>query len=167
MYTGKEWSLESIERLRALWNEGHSTTEIGHRLGYSKNAIVGKAHRLDLPSRPSPIRPASEERPRRVRAKRTVPKLAEIMPLRSLPAVMPARLVIQRGLAEPPKAQQLPPAVGHAQCAWPIGAPGARGFHFCCDFALVGKPYCEEHCKLAYVRWETRDNQQQENAARL
>lgn len=51
-----EWTEDVISRLRALWAEGHSTAEIGRRLGVSKNAIVGKAHRLDLPARPSPIR---------------------------------------------------------------------------------------------------------------
>ena len=51
-----EWSDDIIGQLRALWDEGHSTAEIGRRLGVTKNAIVGKAHRLDLPARPSPIR---------------------------------------------------------------------------------------------------------------
>jgi len=47
-----EWNDEVIIQLRALWDEGHSTAEIGRRLGVTKNAIVGKAHRLDLPARP-------------------------------------------------------------------------------------------------------------------
>src|SRR5580704_4356957 len=51
-----DWTDELIGQLRALWAEGHSTAEIGRRLGVTKNAIVGKAHRLDLPARPSPIR---------------------------------------------------------------------------------------------------------------
>src|ERR1700723_4604058 len=51
-----EWTDEVISQLRTLWAEGHSTAEIGRRLGVTKNAIVGKAHRLDLPARPSPIR---------------------------------------------------------------------------------------------------------------
>ncbi|MBW8271055.1 GcrA family cell cycle regulator, partial [Caldovatus aquaticus] len=51
-----EWSVEAIETLRALWAEGLSTAEIGRRMGVSKNAVVGKAHRLNLPPRPSPIR---------------------------------------------------------------------------------------------------------------
>lgn len=50
------WNDETIRQLRALWAEGHSTAEIGRRLGVSKNAIVGKAHRLELDARPSPIR---------------------------------------------------------------------------------------------------------------
>jgi len=42
-----EWAEETILRLRALWDEGLSTAEIGRRLGVSKNAVVGKAHRLE------------------------------------------------------------------------------------------------------------------------
>src|ERR1700759_5603495 len=50
------WDDETIRQLRALWAEGHSTAEFGRRLGVSKNAIVGKAHRLEVDGRPSPIR---------------------------------------------------------------------------------------------------------------
>lgn len=49
------WDSETIDRLRRLWDEGHSTAEIGRRLCASKNMIVGKAHRLGLEARPSPI----------------------------------------------------------------------------------------------------------------
>ncbi|MBV1838851.1 GcrA family cell cycle regulator [Acetobacter estunensis] len=51
-----EWTDETIGRLKALWQEGLSTAEIGRQLGITKNAVVGKAHRLGLPPRPSPIR---------------------------------------------------------------------------------------------------------------
>ncbi|APH58099.1 Hypothetical protein GbCGDNIH6_2262 [Granulibacter bethesdensis] len=51
-----EWSDEAITLLRAFWDEGLSTAEIGRRMGISKNAVVGKAHRLNLAARPSPIR---------------------------------------------------------------------------------------------------------------
>ncbi|HEY5299855.1 MAG TPA: GcrA family cell cycle regulator, partial [Acetobacteraceae bacterium] len=75
-----EWTDEAITRLRALWTEGHSTAEIGRRLAVSKNAVVGKAHRLDLTARPSPIRPsAGGPRPRppaRRGAGSTLPPLA-------------------------------------------------------------------------------------------
>jgi GcrA cell cycle regulator len=50
------WTDERIQELTRLWQEGHSASEIGRRLGVSKNAVVGKAHRLKLPSRPSPIK---------------------------------------------------------------------------------------------------------------
>ncbi len=52
---GRDWTDDVIATLRHLWKEGHSTAGIGRRVGVSKNAIVGKAHRLDLPRRPSPI----------------------------------------------------------------------------------------------------------------
>ena len=51
MSSGFEWTDDTIRELRRLWSEGHSTAEIGRRLGVSKNAVVGKAHRLDLPAR--------------------------------------------------------------------------------------------------------------------
>lgn len=50
------WTSELIQQLSALWTEGHSTAEIGRRLGITKNAVVGKAHRLSLNPRPSPLK---------------------------------------------------------------------------------------------------------------
>jgi GcrA cell cycle regulator len=50
------WTDDRIANLKKLWSEGLTTVEIGKRLGVSKNAVVGKAHRLGLKSRPSPIR---------------------------------------------------------------------------------------------------------------
>lgn len=50
------WTDERIQELTRLWQAGLSASDIGKRLGMSKNAVVGKAHRLKLPSRPSPIK---------------------------------------------------------------------------------------------------------------
>lgn len=50
-----EWNEETIARLRALWAKGLSTAEIGRRMAISKNAVVGKAHRLNLPDRKSVV----------------------------------------------------------------------------------------------------------------
>ncbi|MBB2190360.1 GcrA cell cycle regulator [Gluconacetobacter azotocaptans] len=59
-----EWTEETITRLRELWQQGLSTAEIGRQLEVTKNAVVGKAHRLGLQARPSPIRrPAASARP--------------------------------------------------------------------------------------------------------
>lgn len=55
MSKNEAWTDDVIEQLRILWDQGHSTSEIGRRLKFSKGAVVGKAHRLDLPGRPSPI----------------------------------------------------------------------------------------------------------------
>ncbi len=89
-----DWTEETISRLRGLWQEGLSTAEIGRRMSITKNAVVGKAHRLTLPARPSPIRkslaaisPAPSEGARRapVRLLRAVPtgdtaRVAELLP---------------------------------------------------------------------------------------
>jgi GcrA cell cycle regulator len=50
------WTQERVEQLGRLWREGLSTAEIGRRLGITKNAVVGKAHRLALAPRPSPVK---------------------------------------------------------------------------------------------------------------
>ena len=50
------WTPELVQQLSRLWDEGLSTAEIGRRLGVTKNAVVGKAHRLALTPRPSPLK---------------------------------------------------------------------------------------------------------------
>ena len=59
------WTPELIDQLKVLWQTGLSTAEIGRRLGITKNAVVGKVHRLGLPNRESPIkRGVVDKRPR-------------------------------------------------------------------------------------------------------
>lgn len=50
------WTEQMVEDLKKMWDEGLTTGEIGKRLNVSKNSIVGKVHRLQLPARPSPIK---------------------------------------------------------------------------------------------------------------
>ena len=81
-----DWTGEAIDRLRGLWAEGHSTAEIGRRMGISKNAVVGKAHRLSLPARPSPIRRDGAV-PRPAQPRRSpgpAPRLPMMTPMRRL-----------------------------------------------------------------------------------
>ena len=63
------WTQDLVTQLSALWKQGLSTAEIGRRLNISKNAVVGKAHRLMLDPRPSPLKrpPGSQRRARRLR----------------------------------------------------------------------------------------------------
>ncbi len=158
-----EWADETILRLRALWDEGHSTAEIGRRLGVSKNAVVGKAHRLDLPARPSPIRRDGGGAPRPKRASVRRPPVAgpTLPPLASTRAPAPAPAAALRPLAPPapyvapaPRLQPVAPRpYGRViTCCWPIGEPGTSSFRFCDEASVPGKPYCEQHAELAYVR---------------
>jgi len=124
------WTPERVEEVTRLWNEGLTTAEIGKRLGVSKNAVVGKAHRLELSARPSPIKRDAATR-RVAPAVAAVPKPAKI---RSVPVI----------------------SVGNAACKWPIGHPGDAGFTFCGQPALVTKPYCNEHYLQAYIQSKSR-----------
>ena len=58
------WPEEAVHRLREAWASGDSAAAIGRRIGYSKGAVIGKAHRLGLPARPSPIGPGALARSR-------------------------------------------------------------------------------------------------------
>lgn len=175
-----EWTDEVIARLRALWAEGHSTAEIGRRLGISKNAVVGKAHRLDLAARPSPIRPSPDGPRPRPPARRstgpTLPPLASTRPVAlagTVPSVArsPGASVTPRSFGalalrtapvpQSAPAPRLTPVAPRAYgrvitCCWPIGEPGSRSFRFCDAESVPGKPYCTEHAELAYVKVRDR-----------
>ena len=166
---GMDWTDQVISTLRILWTEGHSTAEIGRRMGTSKNAIVGKAHRLCLPPRPSPIRsvPQARATPTR-RVSPPVPVLPSLLPDR--PTAPPSPGATARSdkapppgaptrpaptpAPEPPPVRPVPPPVSRLAngCQWPIGEPGKAGFHLCGDDTAPGKPYCASHCGRAYVR---------------
>ena len=147
-----DWTAEVVARLRALWAEGHSTAEIGRRMGLSKNAVIGKAHRLVLPARPSPIRDKGTGRkphtrtPPRVRGP-SLPPLP-IVGLAPAPAPIPA----ERPAPVQHPATMFKPLETRHPCCWPIGEPGTPSFRYCDAPAKPGKPYCPEHVAVAYVR---------------
>ncbi len=149
-----DWNEEIIARLRALWAEGHSTAEIGRRMGISKNAVVGKAHRLQLTARPSPIRRGDEAPRRPAPARRPAPPS---MP--SEPPRPPSAVQVEERPAPPPLRAVVPSTRSAARstpCCWPIGEPGSPDFRFCDEPAIAGKPYCEAHAQLAYVKARDR-----------
>jgi len=160
-----EWNDELISKLRNLWGEGHSTSEIGRRIGMSKNAVVGKAHRLNLPPRPSPIRREGMPgvRPRPPAPKRctgpTLPPLAAVVaePLPALLAAARPDPIAAPVAQTQPAVRIVPPRAGRSvACCWPIGEPGTKSFRFCDAEAAAGKPYCAEHAALAYVKIRDR-----------
>lgn len=133
------WTEERVELLKDLWGSGMTAAQIADRLGdVSRNAVIGKAHRLGL-SQPKPAMPRA---PSQAKAAR---KLVVQPP--------PPREVPQAPIAPPPppepdvRAEDLP---WHRRCQWPIGHPGDPEFHFCGAPAAESKPYCSNHCTLAY-----------------
>ena len=77
------WTDERIERLKAMWTKGSTASQIAEELGgVSRNAVIGKAHRLGLESRPSPVK-AGEEKEKKAKA---APTLKAPKPIAAKPA---------------------------------------------------------------------------------
>ncbi len=155
-----EWTPERIKLLTDLWNEGLATGEIGRRLGFTKNAVIGKAHRLGLAKRQSPIQRdgaaggTSKKPAREAPAARKSPPAKSSAPADAAPKQPPAP-------ARPKRPAQTEVVtldrLSHGMCCWPIGEPGTPEFRFCGEEALPGKPYCAFHCEVAYVRSSKTD----------
>ena len=158
-----DWTPEQISDLTRLWGEGLTTAEIGKRLGISKNAVVGKAHRLHLPARPSPIKRTG---PRPQIFRQTAQRSSQPSLPRAPQAPREPRVQTQaaqtsaaalRALANQPSAKRLPMmALSASTCRWPIGDPGDAEFHFCGERALESKPYCSAHASIAYVKMKPK-----------
>ena len=123
--TGNVWTDERLEELKKLWAQGLSISQIGEALGVSRNAIAGKAHRMGLPKRPSPISKPKAEKP----------KVEPVVEEQDLPLRLELRQLIW----------------SRSKCCWPTGDPKKNGFVFCGDTVVPGKPYCLPHCKEAYT----------------
>lgn len=151
------WNDERVDLLKKLWADGLSASQIAGRLGgVTRNAVIGKVHRLGLSGRATTSRMKSH-RPRvRVQAanKRLMkPRFANVgnSALRQLylgdtePYTPPAEeLVIP--VAERKYIQSLT----ESSCRWPIGDPQMADFHFCGKSKVTGLPYCEFHARRAY-----------------
>ncbi len=121
------WTEDRLSKLRELWDLKLSITKIGEQLGVSRNAVAGKAHRLGLEKRQSPIKPS---------LKTKVTKSEEWDENSRGPK--PLRLIL-RNLEW-----------SRNKCLWPYGDPKNNDFKFCGETVVSGKPYCLKHCELAY-----------------
>lgn len=157
-----DWTQEQIGQLTRLWSEGLSTAEIGKRLGISKNAVVGKAHRLRLPPRPCPIRrsartavaesavpprPAPPQRPVAQPVQRPAREVRPPPPVAAVTRGTATATTLPEFPVEPERPILLRPV---RACCWPQGEPGTAGFRFCAAAPMPGKPYCAEHAAVAY-----------------
>ncbi|GAB4376932.1 MAG: GcrA family cell cycle regulator [Kiloniellaceae bacterium] len=130
-----------------LWEAGRSASEIGRLLGVSKNSVVGKAHRMKLKARPSPIKRGAAPQVRRP----AVAPIAKPAAAQAAPAA-PKQVEVRAAQPAPRPARPAARASGKGpNCLWPIGDPGDQDFHFCGAPAVPGKPYCDEHCARAYI----------------
>lgn len=146
------WTDERVTQLRDYWAQGLSASQIAARIGgITRNAVIGKAHRLNLASRPSPIQSGGgRSRPRaRPKPVTTTAEGRDPAPLKGVSV----DAEVERAIEIVSKARPtVAGAVGNSSCEWPIGNPGEPQFHFCGEPALEGRPYCGEHCAMAYIR---------------
>lgn len=143
------WTDERIAQLKAGWEGGMTASQIAEALGegVSRNAVIGKAHRLGLESRPSPVKGGDEA------AEVSVSKApaAAAVPTSPPPAAVVARPVVAKKPVRTGKAARTTLLdLNEKVCKWPIGHPGEVDFHFCGKAAQAGFPYCTEHCLVAY-----------------
>lgn len=150
------WTDEKVKSLVQLWESGQSITQIGKALGMTRNAVVGKAHRIGLAKRASPImrsekpaqprQPVVHHGPSHHAAAPVAPRAS--VQVREEPAVASG----QQGQLTPAMLAALTPSSG-PRCKWPIGDPKTSEFDFCENVGLPGKPYCAQHCAMAYTNW--------------
>lgn len=135
------WTDDRVQTLTRLWRDGQSASQIARALagGITRNAVIGKVHRLGLSGRAKPSAPALRPR-REVRARGTSPR-ASRTPLRA-PAA-------HRAGPPPEVGTATVVTVRRGQCRWPIGDPRADGFSLC-GCAAVRGAYCSGHAELAY-----------------
>jgi GcrA cell cycle regulator len=140
------WTDERVTLLRKLWAEGLSASQIAKQLGgVTRNAVIGKVHRLGLAGRATPSRPA--KRPVRTARPRVMgPSAPRLRPPSTLPAVVIPDL--EPLTFEDGKAANVL-TLNESMCKFPIGDPTDVNFAFCGRGAKCG-PYCEDHARLAY-----------------
>lgn len=144
--TSQGWTNDRVETLKRLWLEGHSAGQVAKQLGgVSRNAVIGKLHRLGLTGVRAPA-----ARPRRIagasaRSRRPMTPRRRAKPLSPPPvAALPAIGPVEPGLVRDAT------GLGLHVCKWPIGDPQAVDFSYCGRQALGEGPYCPTHDRVAH-----------------
>lgn len=147
------WTDERVELLRKLWAEGLSASQIAAELGgITRNAVIGKVHRLQLSGRAKPS--SSVPRIRKPRASNGVMRprmryagnnaLAPDYVREAEPDLDPIANVVPIG----PRVSIT--ELNESTCRWPVGDPGSEDFGYCGAKPKPGVVYCPYHARIAY-----------------
>ena len=134
------WTDDRVELLKKLWGEGQSASQIAKELGgVTRNAVIGKAHRLNLQSRAISRKGTSKTKPE-IAAPVKGEKLSRKARFRSL-------LLDKNFEPENPKKLE---ELTDETCRWPIGHPYEKEFYFCGRKSIEKFPYCKLHILYAF-----------------
>jgi GcrA cell cycle regulator len=158
---GLPWTDERVELLKKLWADGLSASQIAGQMGgVTRNAVIGKVHRLGLSGRAKTNAAPPQPRPHK-------PSRAPSHPLSHRPASHGSAALATRLREEPEPAPEPEIAFDEnvvipmservtimelrdTMCRWPMGDPTTPEFRFCGGKAIAGLPYCTHHCRIAY-----------------
>jgi GcrA cell cycle regulator len=141
------WTTERVQQLRTYVTAGLSCSQIACEIGVSRNAVIGKIHRLGLSPGKRPAGVAKRMRATRERAGPT--RLVRL--LRAVAAQMAAVAPVEPmpvAIESARRCSLLELAGGH--CRWPLSDPGKADFGFCGNDAIEGLSYCAGHAQIAY-----------------
>jgi len=149
------WTDERVELLKKLWSDGLSASQIAAELGgITRNAVIGKVHRLGLSGRAKSASSASP-RPRKARSSTHLLRMSRPS-IRGNTALAHAYELEAEGAPElieniiPIGQRRTILELTEQTCHWPIGDPGSSDFFFCGGNTISGLPYCAYHSRVAY-----------------
>ncbi len=170
MECGMGWTCERVELLKKFWSEGLSASQIASQLGgVSRNAVIGKVHRLKLPGRSKTAQGISRAQKTVVGVSSSAPRMrrtpSTILPTNAASCSVGATAlkmdVVTEDVAEVdmsaksnvvvPISRQLNLLqLSENTCRWPVGDPLSSDFHFCGADSGENSPYCAFHAKIAF-----------------
>tara|TARA_B100001057_G_scaffold179463_1_gene180200 strand:- start:278 stop:772 length:495 start_codon:yes stop_codon:yes gene_type:complete len=136
------WTDEKVAKLKELWGNGSTASQIAEIIGgISRNAVIGKAHRLNLSAKIKTRTATSNENfENSLSEKNLKPKRGRRSKFKSL--------IIEKDF-EPENPKQLE-ELDENLCKWPIGHPNEKSFYFCGRASLKDFSYCKLHLLYAY-----------------
>ena len=150
------WTEERVARLTKLWSDGLSASQVAAELGgVTRNAVIGKIHRLGLSGRDKPAKKSGTRQKRTPsanaysRSNSSASKTAKSGNVTSIAKLAPAPTPVEDLVAPEPLRIKLV-QLTETTCKWPLGDPQESDFCFCGHSIKATTPYCEYHCNLAY-----------------
>ena len=149
-----DWTPTLVSRLRLLFNDGVSYAHMASELAMSRNAVLGKCHRLGLhrpkpKSKPMTFKPKRPRYdPRRNSQAQKIQAGPKINP--GFDAVNPNPSWLEYDAAIPKRRRKNIRTLGPRDCRYPCGDPGTPSFFFCGARRLPTLPYCADHARRCY-----------------